>query len=114
LVHGRLKCIGPAQRLKDRFGNGFEFALTVRDGSMPTVREFVTQTFENVVEIECYGGSIKYQLGKQRVPLSGVFRCLEGNKARLGILEYSIGQATLEQVCCTALRVAALHFVVLW
>jgi ABC-type multidrug transport system ATPase subunit len=98
LVHGRLRCIGPAQRLKDRYGNGFEFALTVQDGSVPAARAFVNDTFESVKEIECYGGSIKFQLGKQRVPLSAIFRLLEGNKDRVGILEYSIGQATLEQI----------------
>lgn len=98
LVHGRLKCIGSAQHLKTRFGTGFEFMLTCQDDSVEQVRSFVNEKFTGVTEIECYGGNIKYQLGKQALALSSIFDLLEGNRKTLGITEYSIGQSTLEQI----------------
>lgn len=98
LVHGRLKCIGSGQHLKTRFGMGFEFLLNVKDDRVDDVREFIKKTFEGANELECYGGNMKYQLGKQQMKLSELFRLLEENKEQMGITEYSIGQTTLEQI----------------
>ncbi len=39
-----------------------------------------------------------YQLGGTDVSWSSVFRQLESNKERLGIIDYSVSQTTLEQV----------------
>lgn len=99
LVHGRMRCIGSAQHLKSRFGNGFEFLLTISDLSrLEEVREFIQSSFDGVKEVEVYGGNMKYQLGKQDKKLSEIFALLESRKEDLGITEYSIGQSTLEQI----------------
>jgi len=98
LVHGRLRCLGSAQHLKNRFGNGFEFLLNVKDNCVDSIRDFVKQHFTNAKELECYGGNIKYQLGVQSMALSNIFRLLEREKDQLGILEYALGQSTLEQI----------------
>lgn len=39
-----------------------------------------------------------YQLPSAGVTWSTVFRKLEGNKERLGIVDYSVSQTTLDQV----------------
>ena len=39
-----------------------------------------------------------YQYPKREVSWSTVFRSLEENKERLGIIDYTISQTTLEQV----------------
>lgn len=98
LVHGRLRCLGSAQHLKNRFGTGFEFLLSVKDNAVQHTRDFVMRSFKDVEEIECYGGSIKYQLGRQEMKLSAIFQLLEDHKESLGIMDYSIGQSTLEQI----------------
>ena len=43
-----------------------------------------------------------YQLPSAGVTWSSVFRQLESNKQRLGIVDYSVSQTTLEQVKCVA------------
>lgn len=98
LVHGRLKCIGSSQHLKDKYGSGFEFLLTIQDGFVEQARAFVKTTFVESKELECYGGNMKYRLGKQDMKLSDIFSLLESKKAELGIIDYSIGQTTLEQI----------------
>ena len=44
-------------------------------------------------------GQVTYHLPAAGFSWSLVFRALEGNKERLGIVDYSISQTTLEQVC---------------
>jgi hypothetical protein len=56
----------------------------------------VEQTFTGVEMLERYHNRLKY-----RVPdasLVQLFEAIEHNKQRLSICEYSIGQATLEQI----------------
>ena len=43
-------------------------------------------------------GFVAYQYPKREVSWSTVFRSLEENKERLGIIDYTISQTTLEQV----------------
>ena len=43
-------------------------------------------------------GAVTYQLPSGAVSWSAVFRLLEENKERLGIVDYSVSQTTLEQV----------------
>ena len=45
-------------------------------------------------------GSVTYQLPSAGLSWSSVFRQLETNKDRLGIIDYSVSQTTLEQVFC--------------
>ena len=41
--------------------------------------------------------SVTYQIGSG-VSWSHIFRCIEANKHRFGIVDYSVNQTTLEQV----------------
>ena len=43
-------------------------------------------------------GAVTYQLPSADVSWSSLFRQLESNKERLGIIDYSVSQTTLEQV----------------
>ena len=46
-------------------------------------------------------GSVTYQLPNDGVTWSSVFKQLENNRERLGIINYSVSQTTLEQVSCS-------------
>ena len=46
----------------------------------------------------CVQGSVTYQLPSAGLTWSSVFRQLEANKDRLGIIDYSVSQTTLDQV----------------
>ena len=43
-------------------------------------------------------GAIMYQLPKTNLSWSQIFQQIESNKERLGIVDYSVSQTTLEQV----------------
>ena len=48
-------------------------------------------------------GAVTYRLPTNAMSWSSVFRQLESNKERLGIVDYSVSQTTLEQVQATLL-----------
>ena len=50
------------------------------------------------VSVCCVQGSVTYQLPSAGLTWSSVFRQLEANKDRLGIIDYSVSQTTLDQV----------------
>lgn len=59
---------------------------------------FVMETFPGALKLEEHQGSLTYQLPSAGLTWSSVFRQLETNKERLGIIDYSVSQTTLEQV----------------
>ena len=98
LVLGKLKCLGSAQHLKTKFGEGFQIDMAVADEArMVDVGAFARGTFPGAVEIEAFGGNVKYRIGKT-LPLADVFARLEDVKTKLGITHYAISQTSLEQV----------------
>ena len=46
-----------------------------------------------------HGSKLYFSIPKQNIPLSAMFGVIEDAKDRLGILEYSLSQTSLEQVC---------------
>lgn len=98
LVYGRLRCIGSSQHLKNRYGQGFEFDLSVQEQFVEKARQWVKEAFSQSKEVECYGGNLKYKMGKQSMTLSQIFNLIETNKEEIGITDYSVGQTTLEQI----------------
>ena len=43
-------------------------------------------------------GALMYQLPRSNLSWSQIFQQIENNKERLGIIDYSVSQTTLEQV----------------
>ena len=53
----------------------------------------------HIVKLYCLPqGAVAYHLPSADLTWSSVFRQLENNKERLGIIDYSVSQTTLEQV----------------
>eukprot|EP00455_Lapot_gusevi_P009309 TRINITY_DN1415_c0_g1_i1.p2 TRINITY_DN1415_c0_g1~~TRINITY_DN1415_c0_g1_i1.p2 ORF type:complete len:169 (+),score=69.06 TRINITY_DN1415_c0_g1_i1:112-618(+) len=107
LVMGRMRCMGPAQHLKNKFGSGFQIDVSVQhDSFIDPLRRFFHERFQNVQEVECFGGSIKFRIqpkqlingALQPMSLADVFSYMEADKKNLGIVQYSVGQTTLEQI----------------
>lgn len=59
---------------------------------------FVKEAFSGAILLEEHQGAVTYQLPSAGVTWSTVFRQLENNKQRLGIVDYSVSQTTLDQV----------------
>jgi len=99
LVLGKLKCLGSSQHLKSKHGEGFQISLSLtQESKMQEAGKYIRDTFANAIEIECFGGSVKYRIGSQNMALADIFEKLEGVKSALSISNYAISQTSLEQV----------------
>ena len=72
--------------------------MTTLDGYVEQAKQFVQQTFPGAIVLESRQGMLTYHIGSQNMQWSYVFGALESQKQRLGIVDYSVSQTTLEQV----------------
>ncbi|CAH8631228.1 unnamed protein product [Schistosoma intercalatum] len=65
------------------------------------VDSFVKREFPDARLVDRHQGVLQYHLptdGRNQIRLSHIFHLMESNKTRLGLLNYSINQTTLEQI----------------
>jgi len=99
MVAGQLQCIGSAQRLKDRFGNGFQLDVNVDSSRLDELFHFIDEQFPGSVKLEIQGSTVKYRIPYTAAAnLAALFRIIEENRAGLGIREYSASNTSLEQI----------------
>eukprot|EP01006_Ploeotia_vitrea_P052559 TRINITY_DN67703_c4_g2_i1.p1 TRINITY_DN67703_c4_g2~~TRINITY_DN67703_c4_g2_i1.p1 ORF type:complete len:1464 (-),score=796.75 TRINITY_DN67703_c4_g2_i1:108-4172(-) len=100
MVSGRLRCIGTAQHLKEKYGNGFQVEIKVSDETTTEqAKAFMKSKFRRAALLEVRGHYYKFKLRKN-VSLGKIFATLERAKKDPNncIVEYSCGEFSLEQV----------------
>jgi hypothetical protein len=108
LVSGRLKCLGSAQHIKGKFGASYQLEVRcakVEDegGGDESVDRIIRLCQEGLAHCggatvdERHSGFLRMSLDGA-VDLAAAFALLEASKDSHGVLDYSIAQATLEQV----------------
>lgn len=98
MVGGRLRCLGSAQHLKNKFGSGYQFDVTV---PVDFAEEFISQIrglIKDIRLIERHEGAMKFQIPPTALSLADIFEIIEKNKQLLQINDYSVSQTTLEQI----------------
>ena len=98
MVGGVMKCIGTRQALREKYGSGFEISLRLGDESrIAGLRSYVVERIQEATLVETNGNRFTFSV-PQCYPLSQLFQMLEAGKAFLGITDYSIAPASLEQL----------------
>ena len=54
--YGRLRCLGTQNRLKTRFGSGYQLTFQCAPGYAPMVENFVQTNLPKAVHVETYAG----------------------------------------------------------
>jgi len=100
MVDGKMECLGSLQRLKDKFGKGYQFEVKLADSAAAqSMKAFVSQEFHGKAELtEEAGLRLTFQLPKKDRPLSEIFDLIESNRNRLKVVDYAVQQTSLEQV----------------
>ena len=98
MVDGALRCLGPIQRLKATYGQGYHVALRLAPGASPdAVLGYMQRAFEGTTLDSLEPPQMVLRLPK-RAALSQLFGQLEASRAQLQFSECSVTQTTLEQV----------------
>jgi hypothetical protein len=98
MVSGRLKCIGSANHLRQRYGHGYQLDVNVPVDRVNQMKAFIIDHFPGSQVLEHHDSNIKFRIRKGDRSLGGIFRILNDNRSILGISEYSVSEATLEQI----------------
>ncbi|KAK3894585.1 hypothetical protein Pcinc_001659 [Petrolisthes cinctipes] len=100
LVRGGMRCIGPVQHLKNKYGGGYSLEVklsTMRDKTQAL--EMIHETFPNAVLDEQFEERLEYKIPQRDVKsLANCFAMLENAKTDGLLEEYALSQTTLEQV----------------
>uniref|UniRef100_A0A8C8X4P4 ATP binding cassette subfamily A member 10 n=1 Tax=Panthera leo TaxID=9689 RepID=A0A8C8X4P4_PANLE len=100
MVSGKLRCIGSIQNLKSKFGKDYILEVKIKDPTqVEPVHMEILKLFPQAARQERYSSMMAYKLPVEAVrPLSQAFFKLEAVKQTFDLEEYSLSQATLEQV----------------
>ena len=108
MVQGQLRALGSKLHLKNKFGSGFELTvkfLSGKTGGENSIEEqitrftgFLQKLFPSAKQLAENGGLITYQIPKEEMKMSVVFRQLNKVKGDYDIEEFTVAQPTLEQV----------------
>ena len=98
MTAGRFQCLGGQQHLKTKYGGGYTLELRVGQADEARVLEEVPRLFPGARLDAAHAGKFKYELPMESFTLAAVFEAMEANKARLGVLDYSASQPTLESI----------------
>jgi ABC-type multidrug transport system ATPase subunit len=104
MVGGRLRCLGSAQHLKEKFASGFQLDIIVNHQTSKSedITKAITSMFPQSRLLEKHVRLLRFQLPslqEQKISsLADLFEILEKNKLNIGICDYSISQTTLEQI----------------
>ncbi|XP_009394058.2 ABC transporter A family member 7-like [Musa acuminata AAA Group] len=97
-VDGGFQCIGNAKELKARYGGSYVFTMTTSANEEEEVENLVRRLSPNANKIYHISGTQKFELPKQEVRISDVFRAVEIAKSKLTIQAWGLVDATLEDV----------------
>jgi len=109
MVNGRFQCIGSAQHLKAKFGEGYSLIIKQSIDSVGmwasveaktlALMDFINQTFPGSQLKDQHDGLVHYRIGKAPgLTWARLFGAVEGARVAYDIEDYSVSQTTLEQV----------------
>ncbi|KAM4739858.1 phospholipid-transporting ATPase ABCA1 isoform 2-T2 [Anableps anableps] len=102
MVNGRFQCLGSVQHLKNRFGDGYTIVLrladTKSDDESRSIDAYMRTSFPIIELKERHQNVLQYQLPSHVCCLARVFDVLGNNYEKLGVVDFSISQTTLDQV----------------
>ncbi len=101
MVLGQLSCLGTAQSLKSKFGEGYQLDMSVDPSLQSELIDKLTGTFgEGSLEtLERHESNITFRIKEiGELSLGDMFEILENLKKEIEFESYALNQTTLEQI----------------
>ncbi|KMZ69468.1 ABC transporter A family member [Zostera marina] len=98
-VDGTMQCIGNAKQLRARYGGSYIFTMTTSGTEAEQqVENLVLHLSPNAQKIYQISGTQKFEIPKQDVKISDIFKSVEVAKKKFSIQAWGISDTTLEDV----------------
>lgn len=98
MVDGKFKCIGSAQHLKDKFGQGYVLTTKLKNEELvPAFKQFIYTVFPRSTLLDEYGQQLTFSVPGS-LQVAEMFAKLETARTTHGVDDYSLNQSSLEQV----------------
>ncbi|CAA3030738.1 ABC transporter A family member 7-like [Olea europaea subsp. europaea] len=97
-MDGSLQCVGNPKELKARYGGSYVFTITTSSNNDEEVENLVRRLSPNANKIYQISGTQKFELPKQEIIISRVFKAIENAKSRFTIHAWGLDDTTLEDV----------------
>ncbi|KFK34077.1 hypothetical protein AALP_AA5G099400 [Arabis alpina] len=97
-VDGSLQCIGNPKELKGRYGGSYVFTMTTSSEHERNVEKLIQDVSPNAKKIYHISGTQKFELPKEEVRISEVFRAVEKAKSNFTVFAWGLADTTLEDV----------------
>ncbi|OEL29286.1 ABC transporter A family member 8 [Dichanthelium oligosanthes] len=98
IANGSLQCIGSSKELKDRYGGSCVLTVTTPAGKEEEVERLVWSISPAANRVYRVSGTQKFEMPKEGMKISDVFRAMEDAKSWLSILAWDLADTTLEDV----------------
>jgi len=104
MTHGQIACLGTSLFLKERYGVGYSFVISLeQEVSAQVMREtydeIINKWIDNAENLSMAASELSYRLpfeSSEAIP--NLLRDLDAQKAKIHMLEYGISVTTLEEV----------------
>jgi ABC-type multidrug transport system ATPase subunit len=101
MAGGSLRAVGSQMYLKSRFGDGFKVTLNCVDEStrrLRRVNDFIMSFSDKAQFVSRFGAHLTYTVPMAGGDVAGIFNRMETSKSELGVVEWGVTQASLEEV----------------
>ena len=100
---GKMRCVGDASNLKRNFGGGYGLEVHLRDSNVLLVKRAleILQTYSPstvLIESTSSGGIVWFKIPSPGKSLSSLYSFMNDRQAELGIVDWAISEATMEDV----------------
>ncbi|KAL2915601.1 hypothetical protein HK105_204786 [Polyrhizophydium stewartii] len=99
MAKGTLRCIADPFRLKQVYGTGFRIYFNSAEDDTPRASAFVESLLPaGWKKVDDFATNVSYEFPAVEGVLANLFDAIEAHKAQCGILDWGVGQTTLEDV----------------
>lgn len=98
MSQGKLMCIGTAQHLKTKFGDGYRLTVSYDESNVLPVHNYIREVVPNAKVLSQFEGSTVFVVPKQNIQVSELFKEIENHKDEKKIKNWGFSQTSLEDV----------------
>jgi ABC-type multidrug transport system ATPase subunit len=99
MAKGTLRCLANPTRLKEVYGSGFKIYINTTEENNLAASQYIESLLPaGWKKIDSFATNSSYEFPPVKGTLTSLFQTIENGKADHGILDWGIGQTTLEEV----------------